>query len=605
MTVTDSEATSVTRVHCASRPIAFGSTIGLYAEAREGMRPSGLAVLLLNPWGIEEMCTRRFYRILAERLSGIGVASLRFDYSGTVNSLDETACERGLSVWQEQVATAAETLKGLSGARSLVFLGQGIGASLALLLADQAPKPDAVALLAPVLKGRAYLRELSLYSRLIDDGLGIRPELRDNAAGSIAGLRMPRAVADDLRRLDLTQLEIDAKPNVFFADRPGLESDPTLRNQLEASGCRLRAMAFSGYDALVSNPLNQEIPDTVIGELIDWVESLPHYRSERMLPRTRPMPVASVRSRSIRETSVRFGPDARLYGILCEPIETFAGVTAVILTTAYDHAAGWGRSSVELARELAMAGVASLRFDSAGVGDSPPVSGRRKQVLYDEAQVGDVALARDFLDAHGTGGRAILIGRCSGAYVAFRSVLADPRWESCILVNPVAFRWRFRGLPKTLKSYLKNALDPESLRRLWAGDLDLGAVTRNISMRLVDRMAGRLSSVFAPAKPLTQLTRQVHRDFQVLADRQMPLAIVYTEGDEGQEMFRVNFGDAGEKLSAYPNVRLHLFPDADHNLTPLPSRERLIELAKDEALALGASSHKNASHGAEALRQSI
>ena len=160
-----------------------------------------------------------------------------------------------------------------------------------------------------------------------------------------------------------------------------------------------------------------------------------------------------------------------------------------------------------------------------------------------------------------------------------------------MIVNPVAFRWRFKGLPKTLKAYMRNALDMETVRRLWAGDVDLGAVTKNISMRLVDRMAGSLSPVFAPAKPLTQLTSQVHRDFQTLADRGAALSIIYTEGDEGQEMFRVNFGDAGERLSAYPNVQLHLFPDADHNLTPLPAREKMIELAKLQALSLSERPH--------------
>jgi hypothetical protein len=162
-----------------------------------------------------------------------------------------------------------------------------------------------------------------------------------------------------------------------------------------------------------------------------------------------------------------------------------------------------------------------------------------------------------------------------------------------MIVNPVAFRWRFKGLPKTLKAYVRNALDLETVRRLWSGDVDLGAVTKNISMRLVDRMANRLSFVFAPAKPITQLTKQVHRDFQALASRGTPLSIIYTEGDEGQEMFRINFGDAGEKLSAYPNVQLHLFPDADHNLTPLPAREKMIALAKQQALSLGNRSERH------------
>lgn len=582
----------------ASQPTVFGSHAGLFTPADDDAPKSDLAVLLLNPWGIEEMCTRRFYRILAERFSEVGVASLRFDYPGTVNSLDETSGDRGLSVWSETIGRAAEELKMLSGARNLVFLGQGIGASLALMQAHFEPSVAAIALLAPVLKGRAYLRELSLFSRLIDDGLGIKPELRDSAPGSIAGLRMPRAVAEDLKAVDLNGLEITIKPHIFMAERPGLEADTTFRDRFQAAGCQLRAAPFAGYDALVSNPLNQEIPDALIDELIEWLQSLPQYQGQSTLAAKKPSPIASVRAGAIRETGVRFGPNDRLYGVLCEPTGHSIGVTAVILTTAYDHAAGWARSSVALARELASVGVSSLRFDSAGVGDSPPVAARRKEVLYDETQIADAGIARDYVDSLGISERTLLIGRCSGAYVAFRSVLADPRWDACMIVNPVAFRWRFKGLPKTLKAYMRNALDIETVRRLWAGEVDLTAATKNISMRLVDRMAGGLSPVFAPAKPLTQLTGHVHRDFQALANRGTPLSIIYTEGDEGQEMFRVNFGDAGEKLSAYPNVQLHLFPDADHNLTPLPAREKMIALTKLQALALANRCHEQrAAHG--------
>ncbi|MBW9114077.1 alpha/beta hydrolase [Rhizobium cauense] len=573
------------RARPASQPIVFGSHIGLFEEAKEGGRD--MAVLFLNPWGIEEMCTRKFYRILAEQLADIGVSSLRFDYAGTGNSLDDTSAEGGLSVWSDQVGKAAEELKNLSGASNLVFIGQGIGGSLALIEAGSKASPAAVALLAPVLKGRVYLRELSLYSRLIDDGLGIKAELRERDPGSIAGLTMPRAVAEDLKAVDLNRVEVRTNLDIFLAERPGLESDNSFREHLQAAGCHLRASAFSGYDALVANPLNQEIPDDLVDNLVVWIKSLSQYKPHAALPSKKAGMTASVHSAGIRETAVRFGPDQRLFGVLCEPTENSIGVSALILTTAYDHAAGWARSSVELARQLANVGVSSLRFDSAGVGDSPPVAGRRRQVLYDEAQIADVEMARDFIEGHGGSERTILIGRCSGAYVAFRGVLADPRWDSCILINPVAFRWRFRGLPKTLKAYMKNALDMDTVRRLWAGGVDLTAVTKNISVRLVDRMAGGLSLVFAPAKPIVQLTGHVHRDFQTLADRGTSLTIIYTEGDEGQEMFRTNFGDAGEKLSAYSNVQLHLLPDADHNLTPRPAREKVIELAKMQARSLG------------------
>ena len=45
-------------------------------------------MLFLSPWGIEEMCNRKLYRILSERFAALGVASLRFDYPGAANAFD-------------------------------------------------------------------------------------------------------------------------------------------------------------------------------------------------------------------------------------------------------------------------------------------------------------------------------------------------------------------------------------------------------------------------------------------------------------------------------------------------------------------------------------
>ena len=84
--------------------------------------------------------------------------------------------------------------------------------------------------------------------------------------------------------------------------------------------------------------------------------------------------------------------------MLCEPLGPRSGATVVILGTAYDRHSGWGRSSVMMARNLAAAGVASLRFDGANIGDSPPVPGVPDQVLYQDSQIDDVrAAALDFL----------------------------------------------------------------------------------------------------------------------------------------------------------------------------------------------------------------
>jgi hypothetical protein len=72
----------------AALPVTFEGTVGLYTPAAASTTPADVAVLFLSPWGFEEMCTRKLWRLLAERIAAHGVASLRFDYPGTGDALD-------------------------------------------------------------------------------------------------------------------------------------------------------------------------------------------------------------------------------------------------------------------------------------------------------------------------------------------------------------------------------------------------------------------------------------------------------------------------------------------------------------------------------------
>ncbi len=107
----------------AAEPVTFAGTIGLYAPASQAARKS-TAVLFVSPWGFEEMCTRKFFRMLAEELAEAGVASLRFDYAGTGDALEVTDHSRGLAVWLETAEQAAAQLKSLSGCDSIILVSQ-------------------------------------------------------------------------------------------------------------------------------------------------------------------------------------------------------------------------------------------------------------------------------------------------------------------------------------------------------------------------------------------------------------------------------------------------------------------------------------------------
>jgi alpha-beta hydrolase superfamily lysophospholipase len=93
---------------------------------------------------------------------------------------------------------------------------------------------------------------------------------------------------------------------------------------------------------------------------------------------------------------------------------------------------------VEIARELARSGIASLRFDLAGIGDSE-ASPHGTPHLYG-ALSEDMRAAIDWLHAHGIRDLTVF-GTYSGAYQAFHAAVSDRRIASIALVNQLCFIW--------------------------------------------------------------------------------------------------------------------------------------------------------------------
>ncbi|GLR50871.1 alpha/beta hydrolase [Shinella yambaruensis] len=577
----------------AACPVAFSGLPGLFKPASGASPARDVAVLFLSPWGIDELCTRRFFRITAEVLAEAGVASLRFDYPGTANALDAPDAVIDVDCWVEAARAGVEAVRRFSGADNVVLLGFGLGAAIALKASPHVENLAGLALLAPVVAGRRYLRELSVWSAVVDEGVGVAPHMRDTAPGTIAGLTMPQGIVDTLATLNADAFDDNPAGQIFFAARPDNTADRQLRDRLAKGEAAIRDFTFRGYDKLVSNPLGQEIPADFLEAFPDWLKGLAAFETPARHPPRLPAGPAVLAVGAVRETALRFGPGGRLIGTLTEPMQGDTGTTAVLLTTGYDHQGGWARSGVDLARHLARKGVASFRFDSAGVGDSPPVPGRRAQVLYDEPQIADMASVRQYLDGIGRTGPAILFGRCSGAYVAFRAAAQDERWAACISVNPYAFRWLkppseaiVSSAPRALGDYSQKALQLDTFRRLVSGDIDLRAAARNIGQRIAQRLSKRLAPVLGPLLATERLERAVHGDFRALSQRPGRTCLVYSVDDPGLDNFHVHFGRQAEGLAAYPNIELHILPDTDHNVTPRASRERLFHIVEQAAISL-------------------
>ena len=568
-----------------AEPAVFDSLAGLFTPVPEGCGRRGLAVLFVSPWGMEELCMRRYYRILAEDFARRGIASLRFDLPGTANALDAPPENAGLKGWRAALQSAVRELRALAGTDNIVLLGQGLGGSLAFLEAPALSGLSGLILMAPVIRGRSYLRELSLLATFIDNEMGVAEAVRDTAPGSIAGMRMPAEIAAEVKELNLEKAPLpDAGLPVLMVARSP-EREGGLTAALEAAGSSVETVPYEGYDHAVNSPLSQRIPAGLGDRLLAWLERLAAYGGAPVRS-GRPAQVPPLAGEAFRETPVRFGAGHDFFGTLCAPTGAPAGVAVLILTTGYDPRSGWARSAVELARRLAAAGVASLRFDSAGVGDTAPVAGRRRQILYDPVQGEDVAVAFDFLRSTGLARRYMVMGRCSGAFVAFRAAVSDPRWDGCVAVNPPSFRWRFVGLPRRLSAYGQRLKNPGILASLLAGDVHVRAALRNIAVRLVDQTAGMLGKVLPPAVPFAHGSRGIRDDFRLLAARGTKVAIVYSQGDEGEEDCRIHFGPDGAGLTGFATVSLHALAQADHNVTPRAARDAMFLLVERQALAL-------------------
>ncbi|MQB45665.1 alpha/beta hydrolase [Rhizobium sp. ICMP 5592] len=583
---------TVKEITPAAVPVTFAGTVGLFMAA--AAPPSRTAVLFLSPWGFEEMCARKFWRILAEDFAKAGIASLRFDYAGTGDALDVADQEQGLPLWEDTALAAASMLRSLSGCERLILMSQGLGSVVALDIAERLTAVDGIALLAPTISGRAYLRELTIWSKMIDESMGLDETQRQTEGVTVASLRMPDAIAATVKTLNLMTRDHVSAPDCLVLTRPGRPGDTDFATHLGTLGTRVEQAAYDGYDELVSNPTIAAMPLDAGRKILDWVQSIamkPVATSRKILHAPR---AEALEGDGFRETPLRFGEGDRLFGILCEPMGERTGATAMLLTTAYDRHAGWGRTSVAMARALACEGIASLRFDTANVADSPPLPDAPEQVLYSREQHLDVRAALDLLEA-----RRLLptfaVGRCSGGYLAFQTAISDERCHGLITVNPYAFFWdetqsvdeALRFVPRSLETYGQKFLQLETLKRLYGGQIDAKSAARNIVTALA-RRAVRLGRPLLGVLPFFAGEHEiVMGGFRTLARRRVDISLIYSAHDIGLDHFHEHFGEDASALRNFPDIRLTIIPGADHNLTPPYARKVYLREVREMGLRLG------------------
>lgn len=251
------------------------------------------------------------------------------------------------------------------------------------------------------------------------------------------------------------------------------------------------------------------------------------------------------------ETALFKGAGRRLVGVLSLPESKDAPrAAAVVLHGWGSYRSGPHRMLVELCRRLAAEGLAALRFDLSGRGDS---GGDYWETDLDR-MVADAGAAANFLLKRTGARRLVACGLCSGANVALGAASADERFKAVAALSTLPFqKQRRRGQSvrrrrSTLRELFLKALRWDTYRRLLRGEVSVGRILRRL-MRGEGGLSARVENASDRTRPrnLKASRRDIQKDLAAFRGR---LFFVYgaadAEGVSGwEEVLRPSLVESG------------------------------------------------------------
>lgn len=555
-------------------PITFNGLMGKLHLPDKGRR-SGVGVVIVPPHGVEALAATKTLRRMAEALAAAGHAALRFDLPGTADSLGVDTDPDRVAAWVAATGDAAAVLARHAGVGGVVYAGLRFGATIAAMAAADRSDLAGLILLDPVVKGRLYARELAMTARALAEGARLDPDATTTEAGlSIAGLITSAETLEAMRGIDLQRLAVPVAP-VLLLSRQGATDARQLAGAWAAGA--VTAAEVRGFEGISLSPTTAATPEQVLTDTVVWVNGLAGTLADPLSPPA----LALLAGPHFTEEGLVFGAEHRLFGVLCQPAKAAPGRPVLLIVNAGRNShVGWARSGVQLARELADQGIASLRMDLAGIGDAgdrPGSPDSLDSVLYNKANEPQVRDAVDLLVARGYGD-VTLLGACSGAYLALHQAARDDRIGGLIIVNIQRFVWRpgetveeaIASAYPLAASYAAKVFEARAWRRLLTGERKIAPLIRTFSKRATDRLRALRPS---------DGTRQARAIMRRLNERRVAVDIIFSENDAGLSDLALHFGSDGRWLAGQDNVQLTLLPQADHDLTPPPARDILIARA--------------------------
>ncbi len=565
-------------------PLAFGCGAGHlpgWWHPPVGGHARSLPVVLCPAIGWEAEATYLTLVRWAELLAAAGFPVLRFDYSGTGDAPGSDEDPARVAAWIASVHAAVEAARRTSGAPRVALAGLQMGATLAAHAAAERTDVEALVAWGPLVTGRAYVRQLRAYRLL--NAVSADPRGTPTAADEeAAGYRLTRSTVGELEALDLRALSRPPAPRVLLLSREG-EPDEALAGAWRQRGARLTLEAGRGWQEMMQQPRKSVVPEGVLGrtaaflaEVAGKAISAPRRPSGAELEERR-----WVAARDVVEEAVCLGEEGMMAGVLSAPVRERSEVlpTVLFLTTASHQHIGPNRLWVRLARALSGLGLRTLRFDLTGVGDSLLLPGESPTHAYGTESVPEVREVMDALEQSTGARRFVLVGLCSGAYLAYHGAVVDLRVTGVVAVNPQTFTWkegdsldvRQRETLGSMRYYRRALLRLETWRRAIRGELQL----RHLSQVLVARGWRRLRE--RAAGGLRREEPEVGRHLRDLVQRGTDVYFLFGADDEGVDALAREAGPVLRQLSRAPSFEVDVVEGPSHTFEQLWAQELLTE----------------------------
>ncbi|MEO8297102.1 MAG: hypothetical protein ABI574_04765 [Burkholderiales bacterium] len=557
----------------------------------------------MSAHGAEELSASRTLRHLAVDLAGAGLPTLRFDLDGCGDAAGDDLDPGRVPAWLASIGTAIDALRSHSGCRRGALVGLRLGALLAAQLARARPDVVLWAGVAPVVSGRQYLRELLALGALhpaqgtVNDA---EPLLE------AAGFAYTRATREALAPLGLEAL-VTPVPGARQGNEVGLDAlrlhifqrdempvPARVLAPLHSGGSTLTVHGFTGFAAMMDLPHASQVPQALLAQLRHCLlaASAP---AGAMAPPPRGPRFGRMQARwdaiverVVQPLSTATGPAG--FGVLSLPGagQPMRGSVLLLNAGAIRHV-GPSRLHAKLARRWAARGMAVLRLDLSGLGESAPQPGQTDNQVYSTSAVAEVVEAARWLAYHTGIERCQVVGLCAGAYHALQAAMAGAAVEQVVAINPLVFHYD-PAVPIT--SQAMNAYQAGSVaavlsggwrdaglwQRVWRGQLPWAKVSGLLAGYVRVRLLRWLQSMGCAAARLVGKTRpcDLGAHLEALAARQVQMSFVFATGEPGPQLLAQLGGRRVRVLERTGALRQQFIADADHTFTRHAARQRLM-----------------------------